>query len=645
VVRPTSATARDALGSRPAANTIATAGSGFTTEEHALMEPDDAVPSPWPNVGSDYTYSWQGTKAASGTYISWICWGLGDFYTLQGLHVWNVNNVTARGLKDVDVKISNDATAPADWSAIPVAHSLTFAKASGSSAYTGEDQAFSSLVTARWVYFGIKNNHGDTYVGLDEIRFIKGETSVEADTFTWTQLSGGNASGSWGGDTNWNAGIGPVANGQDHTANFGTLDISANSTVMIDGSQTIGNLVFGDAATATAASWFVNTGTPSDGALTLEVSSGKPTITVNTLGTGAGTTINAALAGSSGLAKSGAGTLTLSGNNSNLTGGITLSQGTLKTLATSAVGNNAFTLGGGTLELFNTTYNYGSDVIVTGSTTLGFAVGVTYAYTVTLGKLSISNQTLTATSSSLYENGNAVFAGLTTLSGNATFSIASGESSRTETGPTLTFADVTVDPGVAGGNTTTVSFTRGNSYIYRERIFRVTGVMSDAAPDRKLGVRVLGVVGATKATVQLRGANTFTGPTRITAGELILYNNGSLATANILIDGGKLTGSATTQGTLNYPIDGATANTVSITGAGILDLTNLKLNVSVAGPAEGEYVIADKAVGSANVLGTQFYSVSVNGATGWSIDYDGTAEHPGAIVLILPSPGAIILFN
>jgi hypothetical protein len=172
VIRPTSATARDALGSRPAANTIATTGSGFTTDEHALMEPEDAVPSPWPNVDSAYTYSWQGTKA-TGTYISWICWELGDSYTLQGLHVWNVNNVTARGSKDVDVKISNDVTAPADWSVIPVAHSFTLTRADGLSTYTGEDQAFSSLVTARWVYFGIKNNHGDTYVGLDEIRFLK----------------------------------------------------------------------------------------------------------------------------------------------------------------------------------------------------------------------------------------------------------------------------------------------------------------------------------------------------------------------------------------------------------------------------------------------------------------------------------------
>src|SRR4051812_24561848 len=73
-----------------------------------------------------------------------------------------------------------------------------------------------------------------------------------ATTFTWTALSGGNASGSWNAAGNWNSGAGPVASGSGNTADFSTLDITADSTIALDAPQTISNLIFGDTATATA---------------------------------------------------------------------------------------------------------------------------------------------------------------------------------------------------------------------------------------------------------------------------------------------------------------------------------------------------------------------------------------------------------
>jgi len=85
-----------------------------------------------------------------------------------------------------------------------------------------------------------------------------------------------------------------------------------------------------------------NNVTIEEGTITLDVANTK-TLTFN-----AGYT----LAGASGLAKAGAGTLTLGGVNL-LTGGISISAGTLKTpnAVTLVLGNNAITLSGGTLDL------------------------------------------------------------------------------------------------------------------------------------------------------------------------------------------------------------------------------------------------------------------------------------------------------
>ncbi|MEY4385884.1 MAG: catalase/peroxidase, partial [Verrucomicrobiota bacterium] len=97
-------------------------------------------------------------------------------------------------------------------------------------------------------------------------------TSVaQAANGTWTNLAGG----SWPVAANWSGGT--VAGGADSTAFFNTLNLTADTTVTLDGPQTIGNLQFSD-VTAPFTNWILNPG--SGGPLTLEVSSGSPTITV-----------------------------------------------------------------------------------------------------------------------------------------------------------------------------------------------------------------------------------------------------------------------------------------------------------------------------------------------------------------------------
>ncbi len=177
-------------------------------------------------------------------------------------------------------------------------------------------------------------------------------TKIAAATeYVWTHATpvdgtdltlGYNASGSWATGGNWSP-TGP-AGGVDNTANFGTLDVGADSTITLDGSRTIGNLVFGDTATISKAGWIVNGDT-----LTLDVSASTPTITVNTLGGTKVATINSVVAGNDGLAKAGGGGLVLATSNT-FSGALSVNAGSLTLQGNNPYGG-ATTINSGTLTL------------------------------------------------------------------------------------------------------------------------------------------------------------------------------------------------------------------------------------------------------------------------------------------------------
>lgn len=126
--------------------------------------------------------------------------------------------------------------------------------------------------------------------------------SCKAASGTWA----GPAGGSWTNAAKWTGAA--IADGTNATADFSTLNLTSATAVTLDGARTIGHLTFADAATASH-DWTLSAG--SGGPLTLAVGSGAPTLTV----TNRTATISAVIAGASGLTKSGAGTLTLSGTN------------------------------------------------------------------------------------------------------------------------------------------------------------------------------------------------------------------------------------------------------------------------------------------------------------------------------------------
>ena len=128
------------------------------------------------------------------------------------------------------------------------------------------------------------------------------------------------AGGSWNTATNWDTNP-LIPNAIDAIADFSTLDITADATVTLDGSFTIGSLLFGDASASN--NWIINPGTPGSSTLTLSVASGSPTINVANPTAipifpgfvAQSATINAAIAGTQGLTKTGLGTLVLTAAN------------------------------------------------------------------------------------------------------------------------------------------------------------------------------------------------------------------------------------------------------------------------------------------------------------------------------------------
>jgi autotransporter-associated beta strand protein len=122
------------------------------------------------------------------------------------------------------------------------------------------------------------------------------------------------ADGLWSDTNNWSGGM--PADGALDTADFSTLDITADRTVTLDTSHDIGTLRFGDISGSQ--NWTLN----STNGSVLTLASVSPSIVVNQNVA----TLSVFLAGTNGFTKSGAGTLVLAASNS-LSGTLNLDSG------------------------------------------------------------------------------------------------------------------------------------------------------------------------------------------------------------------------------------------------------------------------------------------------------------------------------
>jgi autotransporter-associated beta strand protein len=165
-----------------------------------------------------------------------------------------------------------------------------------------------------------------TYTATDSMSLSSSASrtvNVNLGSSAWTNL----VSGVWSAPANWLNAI--VANGNTTVADFSTIDVTNDVTVSLDSARTIGGLTFGDLTNTNAAGWTVDNNGNAANVLTLQrLDAASPVISVGTLGTGKSTTISARIAGTTGLSKTGAGTLDLSGNN-NYSGTTMIANGTL----------------------------------------------------------------------------------------------------------------------------------------------------------------------------------------------------------------------------------------------------------------------------------------------------------------------------
>jgi autotransporter-associated beta strand protein len=140
--------------------------------------------------------------------------------------------------------------------------------------------------------------------------------TISTTTFNASGVWSTDANGNWSDTNKWSGGI--VGSGPGLTADFSAINISANRTVTLDTSRSIGTLKFGD--TSGSQSWTIS---PSGGStLTLDTGSiAQPSVVVtNTV------TFTVPLAGTNGFVKSGLGMVVLGANNS-LSGAVNLDRG------------------------------------------------------------------------------------------------------------------------------------------------------------------------------------------------------------------------------------------------------------------------------------------------------------------------------
>jgi autotransporter-associated beta strand protein len=172
------------------------------------------------------------------------------------------------------------------------------------------------------------------------------------------------ANGNWSTPANWINEV--IPSGSGFEADF-TFAQSANTTVTLDSNRTVGSLVFGNANPIT---WTLASGSSS--ILTLNVPSGMPEIETQDVAT----TISSVLAGSQGFAKTGPGTLTLTGSNTYV--GTTAINGGVLSVPTLALNGTNSPLGAG-----NSISMDGGTLRYTGTASIG---NPTFNRAITLGE-------------------------------------------------------------------------------------------------------------------------------------------------------------------------------------------------------------------------------------------------------------------
>jgi len=368
-------------------------------------------------------------------------------------------------------------------------------------------------------------------VGLFTSKIVQ----TNAASGTWIA----DADGLWSDTNKWAGGV--PASGAGNTADFSTLDITADRVVTLDTSRTVGSLRFGDILGDQ--NWTLN----SSGGSVLTLSGGAPFIVVNQNTA----TLSVSLAGTNGFTKSGPGTLALNAGNP-LSGTLNLdsdstsaNDGAVRVTSTAALTNIASPI--------NFRNNTGSDAV--GSLQLdGSAGGVTVTQNFST---SCRNNNTTPT----FEN----LTGTNTLSG--TNFVQAGGTNVIYQSDAGSLLRVTAPVQYIGTLTAARAFTfTGDGDV------TVSGTLlksSNAAP--------VGLVKNGAGTLTLTAINTYTNGTTVNGGTLQV--NGSLAIGRVTVTDGTLGGTGTIAGPVTISSGGTLAPGNGAIGT--LTINNALTNIGV----------------------------------------------------------------
>ncbi len=438
-------------------------------------------------------------------------------------------------------------------------------------------------------------------------------SSEAQTTYVWQSASGG----SWATPSNWNpagpaVGISTAVN----TANFDNLTLSANTTVTLDGNQSIGNLTFGDLGSTY--NWIINPGSPLTSTLTL-TSSATPTINV----VNQAATFNVVLAGTQGFTLTGSGTLVLGAANT-YTGATTVSSGTLQIANSLAAQSSTVTLSGGAVT-------FGSSIT---SATFGNLSGT--------GNLALVNTAATPAGVALTVGGlnaSATFSGNLTDGGlggsliklgTGTLTLSGGANTYTG-GTILSAGSIAIANGTAlGTGTYTVNLTGAGTMLTVANTAATTVANNIVLPSPSANAKVILVKNAasstTGTTVNLTGV--ISGGNSNTTWELN-SNTGGDATTNY-----EFSGTNTFVATVNLNRGYILVNNPA--GLGNTNAIQLDGNLNPAG---------DLQFASSMTLPNpiQLQENEIIGASGFTVTLSGTIS--GAHTLTNGGPGTMILTN
>lgn len=300
------------------------------------------------------------------------------------------------------------------------------------------------------------------------------------------------ASDVWSETSRWSGGF--PANGAGSTANFATVNISANRVVTFDRPRSLGNLTFGD--TSGTQNWTLASG--GETLLTLDTgTTASPTITVNQNTT----TIEVPIAGTNGLTKAGAGALVLAGGGT-LSG--VLNVDTASTSASSGslrLAHPGAASGLSSIQLRNN--NSGSSV---------FELSGVNGAVSSAAPISLAGRTSASVAIRNVDGSNTLSGALSLQVGGSAYVLQSDAG-------TLTLGPIS---SVATGSRTVTLGGAGN--------FILGGALTDGSAANGLSLVKNGA-----GSLTLSGANTHTGPTTLNAGTVTVSGSGQLGTGPLTV--------------------------------------------------------------------------------------------------------------